>query len=1130
MEVETRGHLRSFVDFAELLDDPVETLNRIASQLHIELPSSPASNRTKLEDFLEPTLNHGDKEATQFGLSRDAVDLFEVLKELQSGDSESTSAKMDSLKRDADDLSSAITHTSRLFLRQQEQNRVLRSQVTQVGQLKSVNERQAAQIHQLEEQLRTANENYDVRFATLAADIQSLEAALEEQNQRSRGDREAVQRILDGLFHDFSERFERMEESSNASTADIGALRSEFGGHRKELESLVSTSLDDERTAAKVEFDQQRREFLELLDTQSEESASNRATLADLVGQLRRVEHDVASATVMISDQDSRFAVGEDLAKLIDDVRRIEQESTVRASEVVQRLGIEVSSVRAEVSDSQNASQYNAQELSRFGNELEALKTALTDQGFANSKALEAAVEKRLSEATEQLSSVVRALKLSYNEEIRRLLQTIPSVNDLLSLENRVEALADGMYDDSDVASEAPIAQSMADTANASSGTGLNDHSELRVGLVPLPSFPQFESPLVSIVIPAFNHTGVTLECLRAIEANPPEVPFEVIVGNDCSTDPEFNRLRDIVGLAVADTQENGGFGHNCNNAAAQARGEFLYFLNNDTQIRADAIDSLVRTFETFPKTGIAGSKLIFPDGTVQDGGGIIWQDGSAWNYGRGRDPQDPVVNYCRATDYVAGASLMIRKQLFNEFGGFDDLFAPAYYEDTDLCMKVKERGLEVRYQPRSEVVHNEGTSYGTDVSQEGKHNQIINAEKFFERWKGTLAQHRPNAVEPEREKERGIDLRVLIIDARMLTPDKDSGSLRMSNICRILTRMGHKVTFVPKNLQAMEHYGADLQEQGVEVIAIPHVASIEEFLTDRGNEFDVVLLSRVEVVDDFLEPARRLCPDAQVIFDTVDLHFLRERRELEVTGASTLPQSYLETYEKETTAIRESDATIVVSLAEVELLKAEVPEAAVYWVSNTHEETPSNTPPAGRADLLFVGGFEHPPNLDGVEWFVDEVFPLVLAKQPDVKLHIIGSKAGDAVYDLARRNSQVVVHGFVEDLTPFYNTSRVSIAPLRYGAGVKGKVTQALARGLPVVGTSVAIEGMPGDTKAYSIQVDNPQDFANGVSTLLTDSVEWQKQRDAGLNAIEEYFSFAAIRSQLEELLQLKPGKVRNV
>ena len=874
-----------------------------------------------------------------------------------------------------------------------------------------------------------------------------------------------------------------------------------------------------------MELGQQRREFLRLLAAQSGESDSNRDSLAGMVEQLRRLERDLKSSISELRDDVSQSAGRDDLKKLIEDVRRIENESTTRASDDVDRLETELSNVREDVVESQNATKLTSEELSRVAAEIDALAHALSDRGEEGSEVLERAVEQHLGKATEQLSAVVRALKLSYNSEIRRLLQTIPSINDLLSLEARVDALASGESDRGDFAGEASIARPLTEVDSGVSGEPT--HAEPAMDLGALPSFPQFENPLVSVVIPAFNHTAVTLQCLRAIAANPPEVPFEVIVGNDCSTEPEFNRLRDIVGLSVADTHENGGFGHNCNNAAAQARGEFLYFLNNDTQIRSGAIDSLVRTFELFPNTGIAGSKLIFPDGTVQDAGGIIWQDGSAWNYGRGRDPQDPVVNYCRATDYVAGASLMIRKQLFDEFGGFDDLFAPAYYEDTDLCMKVKGRGLEVRYQPRSEVVHNEGTSYGTDVSQEGKHNQVINAEKFFERWKGTLAQHRPNAVEPEREKERGIDLRVLIIDARMLTPDKDSGSLRMTNICRILTRMGHKVTFVPKNLQSMESYGTDLQEEGIEVVAIPHVASIEQFLTDRGHEFDVALLSRVEVIDDFLEPVRRLCPHAKVIFDTVDLHFLRERRELEVTGASTLPQSYLETYEKETTAIRESDATIVVSLAEVDLLKAEVPEAAVYWVSNTHEEQPSSTPPASRSDLLFIGGFEHPPNLDGVEWFVDEVFPLVLEKQPDVKLHIIGSKAGDDVYDLAHRNSQVVVHGFVEDLTPFYDTSRVSIAPLRYGAGVKGKVTQAMARGLPVVGTSVALEGMPGHPEAYSLQADDEHEFASSVLKLLGDGDSWQAQRDAGLTAIEHFFSFDAIAAQLDGLLSLARSQI---
>ena len=632
------------------------------------------------------------------------------------------------------------------------------------------------------------------------------------------------------------------------------------------------------------------------------------------------------------------------------------------------------------------------------------------------------------------------------------------------------------------------------------------------------PRFAPADQPVVSIIVPVFNQVDVTLRCLRAVARFGPEVPYEVIVGNDCSTDPDFEKLREVKGLRIADMSDNGGFGANCNNAASQARGEYLFFLNNDTMVQPRSIDLLLETFTMFPNTGIAGSKLLYPDGRVQDAGGIIWRDGSAWNYGHSSFHDTPAHGYSRVTDYVAGAALLIRKSLFDELGGFDSLYAPAYYEDTDLCMKVNQMGLEVRLQPESLVMHDEGTSYGTDLAQEGKHNQVINARKFFDRWEDELRGHRENGDQPEFEKERRVKKRILLIDARMLTPDADSGSLRMTNLCRAFTADGHKVTFVPKNLQAHPPYDSQLKKAGIEVIALPHTRNIETFLAERGAEFDVVVLSRIEVADQFLDAARKYCPDAKIIFDTVDLHFVREMRELEVTGASSLPQSHSQTREAELDAMRKSDTTWVVSTTEVDLIKSEVPGVDVQLVSNVHDEARSPHGIKGRTGLLFVGGFEHTPNIDGITWFCQEVLPLVWQKKSSIRLHIVGSNPPAEILSL--ESNRVWVHGFVPDLSPFYDTTRLAVAPLRYGAGVKGKVTQALARGLPVVGTPMATEGMPGTPGEDYLVASTPEEFAEEILAAYFDGRRLRKLANNGRELYERSFSSASVAGLFDKPL----------
>ncbi|MDH3705695.1 MAG: glycosyltransferase, partial [Acidimicrobiia bacterium] len=519
------------------------------------------------------------------------------------------------------------------------------------------------------------------------------------------------------------------------------------------------------------------------------------------------------------------------------------------------------------------------------------------------------------------------------------------------------------------------------------------------------------------------------------------------------------------------------------------------------------------------PGTGAVGAKLLFPDGKVQDAGGIVWQDASAWNYGRDRHPADPELNYARAVDYVAGAALMVPASLFEHFGGFDDYYSPAYYEDVDLCMKLNQAGLPVIYQPAAVVYHREGASYGTDVVRdEGKHHQVINRDKFFERWKDELLVHRPNAAQPELEKERRITKRALVIDARVITPDQDAGSLRMSNLFAILQREGYKITFLPQNLLFHQPYVRRLQARGIEVHTRPFLDDIEAFLHDRGPEFDLVILSRLEVAEQQLDAVRMWCSTATVIYDTVDLHFLREERELSVTGEIMTGADHQATRASELSAIGRSDITFVCSTVEAELLTELRPDTRVEVVSLIHDEQPTVTPPDQRNDLLFVGGMEHPPNIDGATWMATEIMPRLAQTHPGVHLHVVGSKTPPEIHELAGPN--VTVHGFVEDLDPLYEQVRVCLAPLRFGAGVKGKITQAMVRGVPTVATSVAMEGIPATDGESVLVADTADEFAAAVGRLLDDDGLWARLAAGGQAVVAEHFSIEALTEHVRHAL----------
>lgn len=639
-----------------------------------------------------------------------------------------------------------------------------------------------------------------------------------------------------------------------------------------------------------------------------------------------------------------------------------------------------------------------------------------------------------------------------------------------------------------------------------------------------VPALPTSSIPVISIIIPVHGAIDDVEACLRSIAAHPPSAAFEVIVANDASDPAEFAPVREVEGIRILDNDVNQGFLITCNNAAAQALGDYVWLLNSDTEIGPQAGDALLRTFVDFPHAAAAGSKLVYGDGTLQEAGGIVWNDASAWNYGRGGDPRHSEYDYARRADYVSAASLMVDRSVWNELGGFDTDYTPAYYEDTDLCLRIARSGRSVMYQPGSVVVHHEGKSYGTDVEQEGKHHQVVNHATFLRKWDAVLATRRANGVEPERERERTVERRVLVIDARMLTPDMDSGSLRMQNLLLSLTAANCRCTFLPHNLAADEPYAQALRTRGVEVVARPAIRSVEQFLRRRGKEFDAVVVSRLEVAEEHLTDVRRWCPDATVVYDTVDLHFLRLARAARLSGDRAAATEADRIRDDELSAIDRSDVTLVCSTSELDLLEELAPSAQVEVLGNVHRPGDfgdvADADAADRSGLLFVGGFEHPPNVDAMQWFVNDVLPVVVAEQPDAVLHVVGSRMIPDIERLAGPN--VVIHGFVADLGPLQRSVRMSVAPLRFGAGVKGKVTQSLAVGLPVVGTSVSVEGAPVVDGVHALIADEAAEFATAVVRLQRDDELWNALSRNGLDTVQEHFGPEAAMSTMAKILEL--------
>jgi len=641
----------------------------------------------------------------------------------------------------------------------------------------------------------------------------------------------------------------------------------------------------------------------------------------------------------------------------------------------------------------------------------------------------------------------------------------------------------------------------------------------------PPAALPCPAQPLVSIIIPVYNKWPFTAACLRSLAETTSAASFEVIVVDDQSSDETAQRLAGVDGLVALRNEENLGFVGSCNRGAERARGRYLVMLNNDTQVLDGWLDALVETFERHPDTGLAGARLVYPDGSLQEAGGLIFSDGSGWNYGRGDNPDRPEYQYLRETDYCSGACIALPTALFRELGGFDAHYAPAYYEDTDLAFKVRERGLQVRVQPAATIIHHEGVTSGTDLASGAKRYQAVNREKFLERWRGRLPSQPKPIVDPtdRREIRRAVDHRlrgrVLVIDAYTPEPDQDSGSLRLCYLMECFRDLGYGVTFMPDNRAHAGRYTEDLQQRGIEVLYDPWIGSLQRLFAERGGEFDFVMISRHYVASRYEALLRRHCPQARFIFDTVDLHYLREERLAELEDSLPLRRAAAQTRRSELAVIEAADATLVVSPVEQSVLREAAPGARVHIISNVHEVVGSRRPYAERKDLFFVGGYQHPPNIDAAQWFVGSVWPLIRAQLPGVEFHLIGSKAPEQVRALD--GNGVRFQGFVEDLEPWLDGCRLAVAPLRYGAGIKGKVNISMSRGQPVVATPVAVEGMFARPGEDVLVAESAEDFAAQVVRLYRDEALWNRVSAGGLENVRKYFSVETARLGLQELLR---------
>lgn len=628
-------------------------------------------------------------------------------------------------------------------------------------------------------------------------------------------------------------------------------------------------------------------------------------------------------------------------------------------------------------------------------------------------------------------------------------------------------------------------------------------------------TFPKVTKPVVSIVIPTFNQAHCTYLALEALLAMHSDAQFEVVIVDNASTDETRALLSRLDNVTIHLNTTNTGFGEASTVGAKLGCGEFVCFLNNDTVPAPGWLDALVQTARTYPRCGAVGAKLVHSDGRLQEAGSIIWQDGSALGYGRGTDPQDPANTYLREVDYCSAACLLMPKKLFLRLGAFDERYAPAYYEDTDLCMAIRKAGFCIVYQPLATVFHLE---FGSSGAARAVELQLRNRKKFVAKFRQELRAHCPPLQQVPFARDHRAGKRILVVDDRIPHMSAGSGFPRLATMLRILVAEGYLVTFLPRtNPARIEPETTELQQLGIEVLH--GVKDIRAALDHRAGLFDAAIVSRPHNTP-VIKSIAECNPDAAIIYDAEAVCAFREARQAEIEGKPMTKEEINARIHAELDLMKSADVVLAVSKSECRTIRnynSDIPVALWGDAVQVHTAPPGF---AARCDLLFVGHLATPPNADALIHFSREILPKVRATLR-CQLVVVGSSPPPGLFQSGVDLDSLQLTGYVEDLAPVYARCRVFIAPHRFAAGVPRKVIDAMAQGLPCVITELLAGQLGVKNGVEALVARNAHDFVEKTNRLYRDERLWKKVQRAGLEFIRRNYDPKKMAKKLRDCIE---------
>lgn len=661
---------------------------------------------------------------------------------------------------------------------------------------------------------------------------------------------------------------------------------------------------------------------------------------------------------------------------------------------------------------------------------------------------------------------------------------------------------------------------------------------------VPCPKLCK-EYPVISVIIPVYNLWPLLQNCLKRISDTANSIEFEVIVADDCSTDDTMQLLMLNPWVRHIRMETNGRFIRNCNNAARYARGKYIYFLNNDTVVLDHWLDHIIATFKRRPEAGVVGSQVLFYSDEIQESGGIIWPDGNAWNFGRNLVKEKLCfVNYSREVDFVSGCALAVRRDLWEQLLDFGEEFIPAYCVDSDLCYKIRSLGKEVWVQPQSKIIHFEGLSNSKDTKVGLKQYQIANSLKLLQKWKlPILTRGLSDTTDILHASNYRLRTHktVLLVDHYVPQPDKDAGSRTVQAFCEALINLGYNVIFLPENFTDHQPYTSNLETLGVMVLYGSYVANhLKQVLQEQLRIVDCIFFNRPHITKRYIDMLTEIFPKAKTLYYMHDMHGLREHLEksysdIEPGTPVSITEADLLTPDEEM-IIRKVDMALTCSPKEQALLLRSYTNVAVICpyamqiTSETLADLSWNGNLSMPKDLLFVGGFKHAPNRIGIEWLLNRVLPLL---PQDLTIHVVGSHCSNELKDKLESNPLIKFHGFISDtqLQELLRHTAVSLAPLPYGAGIKGKVVEAFAAGHTVIGSEYGIEGMEDAPSEIYFRCASPQDYIAAIEQVFSRSrSDWIRASTRSQTYVLERFNLNRIEIFLRDTIGMPIREVSEI